>query len=91
MTPACPSCNAPLAPYGPKGYDSAYQATCGAQESEDCPVDICSECAGFYEPDADIDHDGYHVDRTQARCRPCEDLREARRFAAKVGNREEAA
>lgn len=73
--PSCPACQATLRPFGPLGYDGPIAHACASQASEACPVDICSACAAFCEPDADIDHEGYYVDRTVARCGPCEAAR----------------
>jgi hypothetical protein len=76
VTPACPNCNAPLAPYGPKGYDSASPAVCADQRSEDCPVDICSECAAFWEVDQSADGENWTDTVVKARCFACEIERE---------------
>lgn len=81
MTPsACPNCNAVLAPDGPKGYDGPREATCSAQDSDACPVEICSECAAFYEVDGEYSSDGGMIDNTVARCQVCEHARQAKRF-----------
>lgn len=79
MTPACPNCNAILAPYGPKGYDGPSATMCDYQASNACPVDICSACAAFYEVDQAGDSTDWMDTTTQARCRPCELEREAMR------------
>jgi hypothetical protein len=78
--PVCPNCGAIQRPYGPRGYDGPSEYMCQAQTADDCHVEICTDCAGFYEPDADIDHEGYHVDRSTIRCKPCEEFRQAKRL-----------
>lgn len=78
MTPTCPNCQAILAPHGPRGYDSPYAITCSAQTSEECPVEICTDCAAFFEVDQSADGENWTDTCTTARCFPCEYEREAR-------------